>query len=156
MFFNIEIVNKALDIYFKRYSNIDLAKSSMLFAIATSLFLVFLKGVALFITSSISMQASLNDSCLDAFASFAAFYALKISSLKNDVSHNFGHEKVEGIAAVFQCLLVTYSGYIICKDAYELFFASKIRCKHKHWNCFDDNIVRRCISTCLFSKICRI
>ncbi len=121
MFFDIKALNKVLDIYFNKYSQTELAKSSILLAVGTSIFLVILKGIAWLATSSISMQASVNDSCLDALTSFAAYHALKFSSIKYDVGHNFGHEKVEGIVAIFQCLIIMYSGFIICREAYEIF-----------------------------------
>jgi len=125
LFFNIEVVNKLLDIYFKNCSQKELAKCSILFAVGTSIFLVILKGMAWFATSSISMQASFNDSCLDAFVSFVAYHALKFSSVNYDVNHNFGHEKVEGVVAIFQCLLIMYSGFIICRESYAFFLNPK-------------------------------
>lgn len=121
MFFDIKAFNKVLDIYFNKCSQTELAKSSVLLAVGTSIFLLILKGIAWFATSSISMQASVNDSCLDVLASFVAYHALKFSSIKYDVGHNFGHEKVEGIVAIFQCLIIMYSGFIICREAYEIF-----------------------------------
>ncbi|MBR1734807.1 MAG: cation transporter [Alphaproteobacteria bacterium] len=121
-FFDIKVVNQALDLYFKNYSHSDLAKQSVLLAVITSVFLIVLKLVAWIITNSISMQASLNDSCLDALSSFVAYHALRYSSIKFDFDHNYGHEKAEGVFAIFQCLLVMYSGYIICHEAYEFFF----------------------------------
>lgn len=113
--------DRILDRYFKNCSQTDLAKSSVLLAVGTSIFLLILKWMAWIATSSISMQASVNDSFLDAFASFVAYHALKFSSIKYDVGHNFGHEKVEGIVAIFQCLIVICSGFIICKESYEIF-----------------------------------
>jgi ferrous-iron efflux pump FieF len=67
----------------------------------------------------------MNDSILDALASFLAYHALIFSSTSFDKEHNFGHEKVEGIMALFQCLLVIYSGIMIFVEAHEMFVNPK-------------------------------
>lgn len=118
-FLSIDLFNKILDLHFGHYSHAKLARSSVLLAVVTSIFLIMLKVAAWLATSSISMQASMNDSILDAFSSFVAYHALKYSSVKFDREHNFGHEKAEGIFALFQCLVVMYSGYVIFREAYE-------------------------------------
>ncbi len=123
--FNIAIVNKLLDAYFHKYSAIELSKKSIAFGVFISLFLIAIKMIAWLISDSISMQASMNDSILDALTSFAAFHALRVSDINHDENHNFGHEKVEGIAALFQCLVVIYSGLDICHDAYEMLLDPK-------------------------------
>lgn len=120
-FLDIKLFNKILDSRFGNYSHAELAKYSVLLAVATSIFLVLIKIMAWVTTNSISLQASMNDSILDAFSSFIAYHALKYSSVEFDREHNFGHEKAEGIFAIFQCLLIMYSGYIICREAYEFF-----------------------------------
>lgn len=120
-FLDIKFVNKLLDAYFRNYSHADLAKTSVLLAVVTSVFLILLKLIAWIITNSISMQASLNDSCLDALSSFVAYHALRYSAVKFDQGHNYGHEKAEGVFSILQCLLVMYSGYVICREAYEFF-----------------------------------
>jgi ferrous-iron efflux pump FieF len=58
---------------------------------------------------------------LDALTSFLAYHALLFSSVSFDKEHNYGHEKVEGIMALFQCLLVIYSGVMVFVEAYETF-----------------------------------
>lgn len=110
-----------LDMFFAKTSHTELAKTSVLLAVWTSIFLVFIKAISFWITKSISMQASLNDSLLDALTSFAAFHALKFSTVKFDANHNFGHEKVEGLVALGQCLIVTFSGCMIFKETFEQF-----------------------------------
>jgi ferrous-iron efflux pump FieF len=108
-----------LDLYSKNYSHSDLAKKSVVLGVITSIGLIILKFVAWIITDSISMRASMSDSILDALTSFLAYHALLFSSISFDKGHNFGHEKVEGIMALFQCLLVIYSGIMIFAEAYE-------------------------------------
>ena len=122
MLFDIPLVNKVLDVYFKKCSSADLAKKSVAFGVMTSCFLVAIKCIAWLLTNSLSMQASMSDSILDALSSFLAYHALKFSSVKFDEDHNYGHGKVEGIMALFQCLVVVYSGIMIFKEAYESFY----------------------------------
>ncbi len=117
--FNIQIINKILDNYFKNVTHVELAKKSVQLGVITSIFLVVIKFVAWFTTGSISLQASMTDSLLDALTSFFVFHALKYSDIKFDEGHNFGHEKVEGVVAIFQCLLIFYSGWMILHEAYE-------------------------------------
>ncbi len=119
--FNITLVNKVLDVYFKGCSSADLAKKSVALGVITSCFLIAIKCIAWLVTDSLSLQASMSDSILDALSSFLAYHALIFSSVKFDDNHNYGHEKVEGIMALFQCLVVVYSGIMIFKEAYESF-----------------------------------
>jgi ferrous-iron efflux pump FieF len=67
------------------------------------------------------MRASLMDSILDALSSFLAYHALKFANIPYDKKHNFGHEKAESLMALFQCLLVIYSGVTIYREAYKMF-----------------------------------
>jgi ferrous-iron efflux pump FieF len=119
MFFRIKFFDKALNLYFKDQSHSDLAKKSVILGVVTSVFLIAIKLAAWLATDSISMRASMSDSILDALTSFLGYHALVFSSVSFDKEHNFGHEKVEGIMALFQCLLVIYSGIMIFVEAYE-------------------------------------
>lgn len=122
MIFDIPLVNKVLDVYFEKCPRADLAKKSVAFGVMISCFLVVIKCAAWMLTNSLSMQASMSDSILDALSSFLAYHALKFSSVKFDKNHNYGHGKVEGVMALFQCLVVVYSGVMIFKEAYEAFY----------------------------------
>ena len=119
--FNISFIDRILDAIFKNTSHDELARKSIALGVITSLFLVLIKFGAWLATNSISMQASMTDSILDALSSFLAYHALVFASSNFDENHNFGHEKVEGIVALLQCLLVIYSGVFICKEGYEMF-----------------------------------
>lgn len=123
--FNVGLINRLLDTIFRRTSHDELAQKSIAFAVFTSLFLVLIKFVAWIMTNSLSMQASMMDSILDALASFLAYHAAVFATSNYDENHNFGHEKVEGVVAFLQCLLVIYSGIVICKEAYEMFIDPK-------------------------------
>jgi len=117
--FNVKFLNKILDRWFFDYGPVELAKRSVSLGVMTSVFLVFIKFVAWRITGSISLQASMTDSLLDALVSFLVYHALKYSDIKFDYNHNFGHEKVEGVVSIFQCLIIFYSGMMILHESYE-------------------------------------
>lgn len=117
--FNIKIFNTMLDSCFADLNHVELANKSVSLGVITSVFLVIIKFVAWYVTGSISLQASMTDSLLDALVSFLVFHALKYSDVKFDDDHNFGHEKVEGIVSIFQCLIIFYSGIMILREAYE-------------------------------------
>ncbi|MDR2724148.1 MAG: cation diffusion facilitator family transporter [Holosporaceae bacterium] len=119
MFFHIKLIDEVLNLYFKNYSHTDLAKKSVVLGVITSIFLIVLKLGAWILTDSLSMRASMNDSVLDALASFLAYHAIIFSATSFDKEHNFGHEKVEGLMALFQCLFVIYSGIMIFVEAYD-------------------------------------
>lgn len=119
--FNISFIDKMLDVVFRKCSHAELSRKSIALGVYTSLFLILIKFVAWMVTNSISMQASMMDSILDALASFLAYHASVFASSNYDENHNFGHEKVEGVVAFLQCLLIVYSGVLICKEAYEMF-----------------------------------
>ncbi|MDR1362064.1 MAG: cation diffusion facilitator family transporter [Holosporaceae bacterium] len=125
MLFKIASFDRLLSAYFKDSSGERLARVSVVFAVWISLFLIATKMVAWIITDSVSMRASLNDSCLDAFSSFVALHALNFSHVRYDAEHNFGHEKVEGVVAILQCLIVAYSGFAVFYDSYEIFLHPK-------------------------------
>ena len=110
-----------LDAYCNGMSHVDLAKKSIQLGVITSVFLVLIKAIAWYATGSLSLCASMADSLMDAFTSFALFHALKYSDVKFDKEHNFGHEKVEGVVSIFQCLIIFYSGIKILTEAYEAF-----------------------------------
>ncbi|MDR0632466.1 MAG: cation diffusion facilitator family transporter [Holosporaceae bacterium] len=125
MFFRIKLLDDVLDLYFKNCSHVDLAKKSVVLGVITSVFLIVLKLITWMITDFISMRASMNDSILDALTSFMAYHALRFSAVSFDKEHNFGHEKIEGIMAFCQCLLVVYSGVMIFVEAYEVLLNPK-------------------------------
>ncbi|MDR1375736.1 MAG: cation diffusion facilitator family transporter [Holosporaceae bacterium] len=125
MFLNVELFNRLLDLCFGSCSKVDLAKKSAVFGVGVSIFLVIIKFCALKITSSVSMRASLMDSILDALFSFLSYHALVFSDTNFDKKHNFGHEKVESIVALFQCLLLVYTGIMVYREAYEIFLDPK-------------------------------
>ncbi len=88
-------------------------------AVSVASILIIMKFFAWWITHSVSLQASLIDSLLDAFASLvnmiAVFHALKPA----DKYHRFGHGKAESIAALGQALFIGGSSLWLLHTAYD-------------------------------------
>jgi ferrous-iron efflux pump FieF len=80
--------------------------------------LIILKFFGWWVTHSVSLQASLIDSLLDAFASLinmvAVYHALKPA----DAEHRFGHGKAESLAALGQALFIGGSSFWLLHAAY--------------------------------------
>lgn len=83
--------------------------------------LIAMKFFGWWVTHSVSLQASLIDSLLDAFASFinmiAVYHALKPA----DAEHRFGHGKAESLAALGQALFIGGSSFWLLHEAQERF-----------------------------------
>lgn len=83
--------------------------------------LIAMKFFAWWVTHSVSLQASLIDSLLDAFASIinmvAVYHALKPA----DAEHRFGHGKAESLAALGQALFIGGSSLWLLHEARERF-----------------------------------
>jgi ferrous-iron efflux pump FieF len=88
-------------------------------AVSVASILIVMKFFAWWVTHSVSLQASLIDSLLDAFASLinmiAVFHALKPA----DKEHRFGHGKAESIAALGQALFIGGSSLWLLRTAYD-------------------------------------
>lgn len=86
-------------------------------SVAVAILLIFLKTFGWWITHSVSLQASLIDSLLDAIASIinmvAVYHALKPA----DAEHRFGHGKAESLAALGQALFIGASSLWLLHEA---------------------------------------
>lgn len=86
-------------------------------SVATAALLIIIKLFGWWITHSISLQASLIDSLLDAFASFinmvAVYHALKPA----DKEHRFGHGKAESLAGLGQAVFIGASSLWLLHEA---------------------------------------
>jgi len=87
-------------------------------SVTVAALLIVAKFFGWWITHSISLQASLIDSLLDAFASIinmvAVYHALKPA----DAEHRFGHGKAESLAALGQSLFIGGSSIWLLLEAY--------------------------------------
>lgn len=90
-------------------------------SVAVACLLILLKAFGWWVTHSVSLQASLIDSLLDAIASIinmiAVYHALKPA----DAEHRFGHGKAESLAALGQAIFIGASSLWLLHEAQERF-----------------------------------
>lgn len=79
-------------------------------SVATAVSLVALKLSAGLLTNSLSLLASAVDSLTDIFASTVNFFAIRAAARPADEDHMYGHGKAEGLAGLFQAVVISGSG----------------------------------------------
>ncbi len=95
-------------------NNKDLKLKTALLSVFASLFLITVKLIFGFFTNSISILTSAVDSLLDLTASTVNYFSIRKSDKPADTDHKYGHGKVEGLAGLFQSLLIFLSSlYLI-------------------------------------------
>ena len=86
-------------------------------AIIAAVILSVAKIVIGILSGSVAVLASALDSVLDMFVSIFNNIALKISESKPDKRFNYGKSKIEGLAALFEGLIIIASGLFIIFEA---------------------------------------
>ncbi|MDQ6974282.1 MAG: cation diffusion facilitator family transporter, partial [Mariprofundaceae bacterium] len=71
---------------------------------------------------SVSLLATLLDSCLDAVASLITLFAVRHALEPADSDHRFGHGKAESLAALAQSMFITGSALFLILEAFSRFF----------------------------------
>lgn len=94
-------------------SNSKLSLSAGIASVAVALTLVLLKFLALSVTGSLSVAASLADSAVDLMMSLIAALAIVYAARPADQDHPFGHNSAEDLAALTQALVITASALFI-------------------------------------------
>lgn len=101
-------------------------KKAISFASATAGILAITKLTVGLITGSMALISSAVDSLLDLIVSFVNLFALKTSEEGPDAEHNYGHGKIEGIAAIFEWVLILGSGISIIYWAVDKYLNKEI------------------------------
>lgn len=97
------------------------ARKATLVTTCVSLGLVVLKGVVGLATGSVAVLASAVDSLLDFIVSLFNAFAVRGSEKPRDENHNYGHGKIEGLAALLEGLLILASaGFVLWKSVDKL------------------------------------
>ncbi len=96
---------------------LSLPRIATLVATFTALILAIAKVIVGFMSGSVSVIASALDSILDMVVSIFNNIALKISESSPDNKYPYGKGKIEGLAALFEGLLITGSGVFIIYEA---------------------------------------
>ncbi|MBV1881833.1 MAG: cation diffusion facilitator family transporter [Pseudomonadales bacterium] len=98
-------------------------------SVVTALVLVAMKVVAVYMTSSVSVTASLVDSVMDIGASLVNLFAVRIALMPPDAEHRFGHGKAEPLAALAQSAFICGSALFLIFQALERFI-TPVEIKH--------------------------
>jgi ferrous-iron efflux pump FieF len=97
------------------------ARRATVVTTSVSLSLVVLKTIVGLMSGSVAVLASAVDSLLDFIVSLFNVFAVRGSELPRDENHNYGHGKIEGLAALLEGLLILASAvFVIWKAADKL------------------------------------
>ena len=92
-------------------------RKATLVAILVSIVLAIAKVIVGFLSGSVAVIASALDSILDMVISIFNNVALKVSESKPNEKFNYGKGKIEGLAALFEGLVIIASGLFIIYEA---------------------------------------
>lgn len=101
------------------YDSATLLRLATYASTATAVVLIGVKGVAWFMTGSLSVMASLVDSLMDAAASLINLLAVRYSLKSADQDHQFGHGKAESLAGLGQASFIAGSAIFLLMHAAE-------------------------------------
>ena len=134
-----------------RYSS---AKKASLFGIVGNLFLLIIKGIVGFMSSSQSMIADSVNSAGDILSSLMTFIGNKIASRPSDDDHNLGHGKAEYIySMLISVVMILVAGKILIDSFFS--FINKEKYISSIWLiivCIITIIVKACLYTSKISK----
>jgi ferrous-iron efflux pump FieF len=95
----------------------NLMRQAAIASVATSLFLVAIKGFAYFASHSVALLASLADSAMDLFTSSLNLFAIRHALTPADAEHRFGHGKAEPLAGMAQSAFISASALFLVIEA---------------------------------------
>jgi ferrous-iron efflux pump FieF len=95
----------------------SVARRATFVTTSVSLGLVLLKTAAGVATGSVAVLASAVDSMLDFLVSLFNAFAVRGAEKPRDHEHNYGHGKLEGLAALFEGVLILGSAAFILREA---------------------------------------
>ncbi|ATX82846.1 ferrous-iron efflux pump FieF [Mariprofundus ferrinatatus] len=99
------------------HDNAHLMKLATYASTSVALVLIVCKTVAWMMTDSVSLLATLIDSCLDALASIINLVAVRHALAPPDKQHRFGHGKAEALAGLGQATFITGSALFLVLEA---------------------------------------
>lgn len=79
--------------------------------------LICIKLIALNLSGSTAVLASLTDSMMDGIVSLMNFIALRQALKPADKNHRYGHGKIEGLAGLFQGIFMALAALFVLKEA---------------------------------------
>lgn len=103
----------------------NLIRSASYASVIVAVVLIVFKLFGWWVTNSVSLQASLIDSLLDAFASLVNMFAIYHALKPADAEHRFGHGKAESLAALGQSFCIGGSSIWLFYEAIGRFFTQE-------------------------------
>jgi ferrous-iron efflux pump FieF len=97
------------------------ARTATLVTTTVSLCLVVLKTTVGLLTGSVAVIASAVDSLLDFLVSLFNVFAVRGSEKPSDANHNYGHGKIEGLAALLEGLFILGSAVFVLYKSVDKF-----------------------------------
>ncbi|MBM7061434.1 cation diffusion facilitator family transporter [Pseudomonas sp. UL073] len=97
----------------------QLLRQATLASLCVAGILIVAKGIAWWLSGSVSLLAGLTDSLLDGAASFLNLLAVRYALQPADEDHRYGHGKAEALAAMAQALFIAGSAVLIAVQAFE-------------------------------------
>ena len=94
-------------------NNKKLEKKAPVVATSVALFLAIIKFIIGILSGSVALLSSAIDSLLDTWVSIFNYFAIKFAQDPADREHNYGHWKIEAIAATLEWVIITLSGLYI-------------------------------------------
>jgi ferrous-iron efflux pump FieF len=98
-------------------ANARLLRQATYASVTTAVILLLGKGVAWYVTGSLSVLASVVDSLMDAVASAINLVAVAYSLRAADAEHKFGHGKAESLAGLAQASFIVVSALFLMAQA---------------------------------------
>ena len=93
--------------------NNNLEKKAPIVAMSVAFFLAVIKFIVWIMSGSVALLSSAMDSLLDTGVSIFNYFAIRFAWEEADEEHNYGHWKIEGIAATIEWTIITLSGFYI-------------------------------------------
>ena len=94
-------------------------KTSALTAIIGGIFIFALKLFTWYISGSIALHPDALESIVNIVASLMLYWSIRVSEKPPDVSHPYGHQKVENLSCAVEGVLVLFAALLIFRTAYE-------------------------------------
>ncbi len=98
-------------------NNAQLMRLATYASMTVAIVLILTKAVAWVMTDSVSLMATLIDSCLDALASLVNLIAVRHALTPADKQHRFGHGKAEALAGLGQATFIAGSALFLVLEA---------------------------------------
>ncbi|WP_447745564.1 cation diffusion facilitator family transporter [Pseudomonas nicosulfuronedens] len=103
----------------KHASHAHLMRLATFASLGVAITLIVAKGIAWWLSGSVSLLAGLTDSLLDGAASFLNLLAVHYAIRPADDDHRYGHGKAESLSGLAQALFIAVSAVLVGAQAFD-------------------------------------